>query len=240
MNTAPNPIIDKIRKLQALAERAGTEAEAANAAARVRELLEKHNLDMGAIQLEAEPGTEKHVVLDGVRRGHLNILMRACCDLFDCEGFWLHTGRTRRWTAAFVGLEANVETACLTFAWLIDSVESLLDGWKREKPLLEGFLFAAKPVKRTDYDAFRNGCSIRIHEMAQAQKRAAHVSMELVHVGNAVARRMLDGMKFQGKYDPTIKPKKDAQAAFRDGYRAGERVNLHGARENRMLPEGKR
>lgn len=235
---APNPIIEKIRKLQALAERAGTEAEAANAAARVRELLEKHNLDMGAIQLEAEPGTERHVLVNGIRRGHLNVLARACCSLFDVEMFWTKLPKHRGWHAAFIGLGANVEAACITFDWLLESVEALLDGWKRNKPILEGFLFASKPVRRTDYDAFRNGASVRIHEMAQDQKQMAGVSLELVHIGNAVAKRMLDGMQFGGKYDPTIKPKKDAQSAFRDGYREGARVDLHGARESRMLPGG--
>lgn len=42
-------IIERLRKLIALAENAGTEAEAANAMARVQEILTKYNLSMGDV-----------------------------------------------------------------------------------------------------------------------------------------------------------------------------------------------
>ena len=52
-------ITAKVKKLLALAHRAGTEAEAVAAAARALELIEKYNLFIGAEALEEETATEK-------------------------------------------------------------------------------------------------------------------------------------------------------------------------------------
>lgn len=236
MPSVPNPVIEKIRKLQALAERAGTEAEAANAAARVRELLEKHNLDIGTVQLEAEPGCEQVSHAIGKRKPHYNVVARTLCDLFDVECFWV--GKGSKWRVAFVGLEANVETARLTFHWLLESIEALLEGWKKTRHIGEGFLFGCKPFDKDEYVAFRNGAAMRIRDLAMERKRAAmraSQSMELVRIGNAVAKRMVEQLEFRGTYDPSVKPAKKAELAFREGYRQGSRVDFEGAHEGRMI-----
>lgn len=50
--TLNEKMLDKVRKLLALAERAGTEEEAANAMTRVQEILAKYNLDIGDVKID--------------------------------------------------------------------------------------------------------------------------------------------------------------------------------------------
>ena len=225
-----NPIIDKIRKLQALKDRAATEAEAANAAARIAELLAKHNLEMGAINLEKEEGKDAGSGPASQRMPpHYSVLAFVCDRLFDVRHYlrWVGAG----YQYQFIGLPANVDAACATFSYLVSSVESLLDGWKRS---------AGPGWSRSDYRAFRIGAAKRIKEIAHKQKEAILLhnpgSRELVLVGNALAKRMHDDMGFEGnRRGGSISINAGSMLAFRKGYEQGSRVNIHGARNSRML-----
>jgi hypothetical protein len=242
-------IIEKIRKLQALADRTTSEAEAVNAAARVQELLSKHNLEVGSIELKTEEGTDKAVEKDFSRISlHHFKLAQACDVLFDVKHYLMrfrgNSNSYRRLYGGgaigmsrmnFVGLMANVEAACMTFLYLSDSVESLVAGYRR------GARVAAKKDMGTFVDcrAFRVGASERILEMAGAYKRRS-VEMnpagnEIVHIGNALAEQMISRMKFKkgSGFAPVGRG-----SAFESGYAEGGRVDIHGARTNRMLNSG--
>lgn len=233
-----NPIIDKIRKLQVLAERAGSEAEAANAAARVQELLAKHNLEIGSIALQAEEGSDEAVDIGFRRmRPHLLNLAWACNELFDVAYYWTvrRVGRRMRESRFhFVGLAANVEAARITFAYLYESVEALLAGWKVD------FAHGRSFDRPAQYRSFRIGASERILEMAsQAKLRAAASDsmLELIHIGKAVSQKMKARITFKGRrpsfnFDPS-----DYEAYF-DGQNEASRVDIHGARKSRMLTSG--
>ncbi len=222
-------ILEKLRKLEALRQRAGTEQEAATASLRIQEILQKHNLDIGVLELQQEEGTElpagptKRTLPD-----HWPILAHAVNELLDVESFCRGSDR-KGWQYSFIGLKANVEAACLTFPYLIEAVESLLDQWKRE-PLEP--LWSRRPqyrlwneYGRRDYRAFRIGVSKRIEEIIFAQKRQMGTSMELVHIGNAVARRLFDAMTFDqiSQRDCTV-PGSYA-AAYHAGYERGHLVD---------------
>jgi hypothetical protein len=233
-----DPIVDKIRKLQALADRAGSEAEAANAATRVQELLTKHNLEIGAVVLEAEKGFDAaaDVVFRSITKHQIN-LATACDVLFDTKHYYTR----RRWAyrrydrgISFVGLSANVEASCITLSYLCASIESLLQAWKLscETEFWE---------RKEQYRSFRMGASARILEVARAHKRQAMehnaASAELVHIGDAVAKKVLAKMKFSnwsvgGGWAGMFPGDK---AAYNDGHHEGGRIDIHGARKNRML-----
>jgi hypothetical protein len=222
-------IIEKIRKLHALSERAGTEAEAANAATRVRELLEKHNLDIGTIELKAEPGTSARTRGLGQKKEHYAILATVCNELFDVQCYLQCTPRQQHFYA-FVGLKANVEAACMTLEYLIDSVESILEFWKeQEQGLFGGFFHGKAQLGRKDYRAFRIGAARRIHDRVIDEKqRAAQASVttrELVLIGNSVAKRMISEIEFDSTFKPDFKATKE-QYALAAGYEYGARVDL--------------
>jgi len=222
-------ILDKIRKVHALAERAGTEAEAAVAAALVQQLLAKHNLALGEVVLKEDPGVEMTVGRAWRRiPSHAFILGRACDDLFDVRHFFRGNRGGRRFV--FLGLKANVEAAAVTYDYLMESVEALVRGAKAQD-LIYG---------TDDFLAFRLGASERIRELARQQKAetlAANPGYgELVHLGKALAQDLYDAIEFSG----TARGGGGAfwsygTSAYSHGYDQGSRVDLAGARTSRML-----
>jgi len=229
----------KIRKLLALANRAGTEGEAVAAAARAQELIDKYNLSIGTEVLEEETATEKDSGGSTARMSpHLAILGRAACRLFDCDFYYYHGECLEkpdslyryayRRTLRFVGLRQNVEACVLTYNYLLASVESLLSGSIKGTP---GWA-------RADYRAFRIGCARRILSMAEDVKRqtvqiGGEQSEALVRIGMDVARRHIEAMKMSVHYSNTGYGY--AEEAYNIGYQEGSKVDIHGARTTRML-----
>src|SRR5437868_5932982 len=123
-------ILDKIRKLQALSERATTEAEAALAAARVQELVTKHNLDLGAVLLKEDPGAQMEAGEAWKRLAyHAQSLAEACALMFDVL-FFFRGSKMFGHRFVFIGLTDNVQAACITYEYLYASVDALARGAK--------------------------------------------------------------------------------------------------------------
>jgi hypothetical protein len=126
---------------------------------------------------------------------------------------------------------SNMSAACMTFSYLCGSVESLLAGWKSRRSTSWSF------TPQQSYRAFRSGASNRILKIAMDQKRkllqSGSGARELVHIGNAVAEEMYSKLKFTShRSGYSVGWDRDAYEA---GFREGVRVDLHGARKNRML-----
>lgn len=237
-------ILEKIRKIHALAERAGTEAEAANAAQRVADLCRQHNLDIGVATLQEEEtkATEAlHEHKGGKWQAHWTYLSNACDKLFDVASYRGKEGRAIKNAQGFVtgreeisvlhfyGLKANVAAAVVTYEYLLASVESLLEGHLADNDL-SGV---------SEYRSFRLGCSERIYNEAckTSKQIAAHVapseeSTALVRLGNQLihthrkALHLRSGGRSHGA---------SSHSAYSAGYAAGGRVDIHGARTSRML-----
>lgn len=64
-NNIPQNLVDKIHKLIALRDNAGTPAESENAAMRISEILMKYNLDMETVQ--SQGATKKEVPVEEIR-----------------------------------------------------------------------------------------------------------------------------------------------------------------------------
>ena len=238
-------ILSRIRKLQALAEGATTEAEAALALFRVHELLGKYNLDIGAVVLREDPGTS---MLTGPEFKHLPPhypkLAGACDEMFDVLHYYQRTsGEMVRWRrvyhrrCVFIGLTANVQTACATFAFLVDSIEILCKSWRiawKKDPANAG-------LYSVDSISFRLGCADRIHQTATEYKTRLSgtlTTQELIHIGNAVAQKLYDQITFRGPGLGSNRFPSD-HWAYAAGFDKGKDVDIHGARTNRMLRGGK-
>jgi Protein of unknown function (DUF2786) len=237
-------ILEQIRKIHALSERAGTEAEAANAAARVAELCRKHNIDIGVALLEREEtsASEARDLESGVLEAHTVTLANACHLLFDVESYSAAgyepvrengtlVGQRRTSTRVFYGLKANVEAALITYQYLKASVEALLDGWVRTTP---------GPKGRSGYRAFRIGCARRIKAMAEQHVAGSKVlipeteaSTAIVRLGNSLIARYAKEKQLRKTHLAGVRG--NGMTAYAAGYAAGSRVDLHGARSSRML-----
>lgn len=225
---ANNVIIEKIRKIHALAERASTEAEAAVAAARVQELLLKHNLELGEVVLKEDPGGTVEAGRAWHRTpGHATALASACNDMFDVL-FYFRGGRAG-WRIVFIGLKDNVEAAAVTYEYLMESVEALARGAKAQN-LISGI---------DEFMAFRYGVGARIRDIALHRKAETLVAnpgyVELVHIGNDLAQKLKGAIKFSGSRGGGAAWLTMGTAAYSQGYEQGDRVDLAGARTNRML-----
>jgi len=241
-----NPIVEKIRKLQALAERAGTQEEAALAAARVQELLFRHNLDLGETLLREDPGgiAQAGKCVANVP-AYAGFLAEACEVLFDVrsllqksryDGNTSHTGIC--WAVdyglrvAFIGLRANVQAACVTYEYLIESIEALLRGAKSQG-LVHG---------TGSWQAFRRGAAVGILGIVHQQKQHVvdHAGYaQIVHVGRAVANRLYSQLKLgrprRLRDDLGFGRSAGALDAYDEGLAQSSRIDIHGARSGRMI-----
>lgn len=242
---ATSNILEKIRKIHALAENAGTEAEAALAAQRVADLCRQHNLDIGVATLREEETTASeslHEHKGGKWQAHWSWLANTCDKLFDtahyrgkggraiknAEGFI--TGREEITVLHFYGLKANVAAAVVTYEYLLASVESLL----------EGHLASSDLSGVSQYRSFRLGCAERIFNEAYKTSKqiAAHVPATQESTAVTVLANQL--IKAHYKKCGLVKSSSSArgassQNAYSAGYAAGGRVDIHGARTSRML-----
>jgi Protein of unknown function (DUF2786) len=132
-------VIEKVRKLLALADRAGTEAEAANAAAAAQRLLAAHNLDAAAVD---GPRAGDRVDEEHGTRPDYDRLWSGVADLHFCLLLgW--DGRLR-----MVGRLANVRTAVEVARYLEGAIERIL----RERAREQGKTTASRWAR-----AFREG-----------------------------------------------------------------------------------
>jgi hypothetical protein len=243
-------IISKLQKLHALAERAGTEHEAAVAAQRVAELLAKHNLDIGVLEKkEEQKGTSQSLEYTNRLLAYDVTLAHAVCEMLDCEVYINHRkirrpykhggykiGLQRR--LVFVGLKSNVEAAIATHKYFQDSSWNMLD--KR---------FRAGQVKgNRECYSYRMGLADRILEECRNLKDDLDLIQgeqctALMVISKQVAKDFMETLGEMGTYHANNQV--GDGYAYRLGHVDGGKVDLNGARgttapvsQDRMLAGG--
>lgn len=163
-----SPIIDKIRKLQAMVER-GTEAEAIIASEKILEILAKYNLDphdisaveANKVEVEGESFIEKY------NEQWRRTIIIATAKLYFCKGFyqsWSIPGTVsgRMQSAAkytFIGRPHNRAIAIDMARHLVATVNRLANEGARAT------IPGATSTERGRYvNTFRLACSIRLRE----------------------------------------------------------------------------
>jgi hypothetical protein len=119
-------IIDKIRKLLALAN-SSNEHEAALAAAHAQRLLSEHNLAMTDIESEQKPQSADKVEANVSKTlpKWVRHLSAGVCTAFDCQA--IHHPALGKMT--FIGVGADVQIAAYTFAYLDKTVRRLCSSY---------------------------------------------------------------------------------------------------------------
>jgi hypothetical protein len=230
-------IIEKIRKLLALSE-SPNEHEAALAAARAQELLQRHNLTLGIVEHAGEQKAEQFATdFLGTRiRPHVWILASACDTMFDTGSFYrssrVHNSSWHRQCAkqiVFIGLTANIEAAVVTFSYLRAAVDALA-----RQRAEDGLLFGASESR--DY---KLGAADRIAEEIARHKRrltdADPTAAALVKVGCDVARRAMEDLKLISGGGFNVQPVSGDHAAYGLGHADGEKVNPFATRTSKMV-----
>lgn len=183
-------IIDRVRKMLALAANAGTEAEAANAAARAQALMAQHQLDEAQLRvadasLPPEP-IERSARLepDAPETGRKRVAWREAIALAVARDVGVHmwwntrreydptTGRFRK--SADVrgfGRESSIQTWRYVTAYL----------WRTIDELAEGANAPAWQSTRAWRNAYRVGCAQRIAERIYTAGRERERAKVAVH-----------------------------------------------------------
>lgn len=115
-------IIDKIRKLLALAN-SGNEHEAALAASHVQRLLSEHNLAIADIEADIKPQSADKVetAIAKTMSKWMRHLSAGVCTAFDCQA--IHNPAEGK--MIFIGVGADVQIAAYTFTYLDKTVRKL-------------------------------------------------------------------------------------------------------------------
>lgn len=116
-------IIEKIKKLMALGERGGTEAEAELAMAKVHELLAKHNLSMDAITDSHEPDDDYDRQEFDVEKGGpwQAFIWQGVARLYFCSYYY---NRSRK-VHGVIGKKSNIAVVNYLGAYLIRTAKKL-------------------------------------------------------------------------------------------------------------------
>jgi hypothetical protein len=210
------PIIEKIRKLRALAQSDNVN-EAAAAAAAAERLIQEHNFSEAELQ---SPDTDEAILSDhldmGARvAGWKSILLRALADAYQCAG--VLNRRTQRYI--FYGRPKDIETFRYQYAFFTVEIERLAQRHTKGK----GRGYAA---------SFRLGAAVAICDALRETTREARnvaTSSALAVVDNRAAaarQRMLSQhtrLRSGGRVGAS-----DTRA-YEAGKQAGAGINRHTA-----------
>lgn len=158
-------LIDKLRKLLALADptRGATEAEAASAMAKVQSLLAEHNLSLSDLETgPSGPRIKEDKELRTDSRPWRRALAISVARLYFCDHFYsFHKEFTAKRSCGyirydvhhFIGEEHNVLVAKIMFLYLIGAISALATSGSMK----------LEPKARTPYvTSFQHSCSARL------------------------------------------------------------------------------
>lgn len=221
-------ILSKLKKLQALADRAGTPEEAAVAATKVQELLFKHNLEMSDIQLGDDESSVKREYIKGTHQ--IKYAASWCRSLIwdIAKSNFCDTVYTRGTTrVSIVGESHNVEAVKMLYDYVQAQIIQLRnEAWKTEGR----FTSSRESAWKTSFDA---GCAARIGTRLQQERRRLQEETEQSNALVLVTDQELkDAMT---RYYPNLGRGTAGRNLTGSGYgaglRAGDRVAL-----NKSLP----
>lgn len=193
-NGVPDTLIEKIQKLMALQSGATTEHEAANAAARIQEMLTKYNLEMH--QIESHQSKKS----DPIERTDLDLnpysgksdsdwvlrLLNAICRTNFCRLVEIKNG-TLKGKGAIVGKVENATVAIMMLDYLVPEIKRLAsqywasyDGYEKKNAFKRGFYRGCVAVIRQRL----------FEQMEQSKAEVVGVTALVVQTDNQLQIRM--------------------------------------------------
>jgi hypothetical protein len=203
-----------------------TEAEAMSAADMVGRLLERYALSMDEIEVRASVCVQLEVPVGGQRRRPIDGCVTAIARFCDCK-VWL-ARREAGPFYVFFGFEADTSLAGYLFAMIDRAIATETRAFRVANARVRGMAL------RTASTSFQHGMAARLSARLEEMQRArdAHVAAQRV-TGSAlmvVKHRVVDDA-FRETSIRLVSAGRSAgrrmNAAFRNGFAAGDRVNLN-------------
>jgi hypothetical protein len=213
------PIIEKIKKLLALAD-SSNEHEAALAAAHVQRLLAAHNLAMADITSSERPDKADRVETDVARSlpKWIRHLSAGVSSAFDCQA--IHHPANGKMT--FIGVGADAQVAAYTFTYLDRTVRRLCAGYMKQ--------YAVTAIAGRQRELMRHsyylGAVSTITRQLQDQKEQTPITPgALVPVKEGLIKTTLDEMGIIR----TIRSRRSYinATAYTQGQTDGRQVSIH-------------
>lgn len=157
-------IVDRIRKLIALAkDRGASEEEAASAMAKASELMLRYNIDsIGEKEDSIEfVASRRSAILD--QKWHF-LLAGTVASLFNCRAIYTDLVVTH----SFVGRQENVEAAAEMFEYLVEQVEIV---YKQGLQAFKGRMGRLSKSTRGEFrQTFKEACALRLYQRVKEIK----------------------------------------------------------------------
>lgn len=243
MTNTIETVMDRVRKLLRLSERAGSEHEAALAAQRAAELLAEHNLSEAQIRLEEPERPREGLVEERVADGQRKVAWRGQLAHAVAASYGARMHWNKNWRSdvylVFFGRQSAVQASIYTTQYLLREVDRLA---------AQAVADAKSESPRAYGNSFRLGCVAVIAERLRALQgeQAAQVATarKAVQAAPAVADARChalvlvdrDREEVDTAYAAEHRPRKGGTTRVSrfDGYsagrRAGARVALGGGR----------
>lgn len=239
-------IIEKVKKLLAMAER-GTEHEAAIAAAKAQTLLMQHNIDLSQLKTgDSEADEQVHEwLLETMSRRQIwkGNLANAIAQANFCRMWWLGSD------IKLVGKEYNVQIARHLYTYLVEAVGRVTKKARTvERKRYQDALHQFRD--RIWTNSFRLGCAHRLCDRLQAQKQRmesegipeAKVSaLTCIEAYQRERTAIAQWIEAQGiELDRKVKSQaRTSRRGYNAGKAAGDSINLNrqvcGLQSNRLL-----
>lgn len=256
-------IIDRVRKLLALADNAGSEAEAANAAAQARKMMEEYSLEEALVRLDepSKPAEKilKNELLENARTpyqsnrtGWKEVLSRAVAeDLGVKMYYWSKHNGSRRCTEMMgMGRESAIQAWRYTYQYLCRAVEDMCKEACAEDDARSGKAWT---------NAFKVACAsriaVRLFEAKKAKQVDAKAAVAEAMPNITPEQRELaltvvekDAAEVEREYDDFSKDfgksiRSVGQVSSADGYnagrQAGDKISLGGGRAGLTAGQGR-
>jgi len=180
------PIIDKIKKLLALANSCN-EHEAALAAAHAQRLLAAHNLAMADINAADRPEKADRVETDVARSlpKWIRHLSAAVSSAFDCQA--IHHPSTGKMT--FIGVGADVQMAAYTFTYLDRTIRKLCAGYLKQHV---GTMIAGRQRELLRHSYYLGAVSTITRQLQDQKKQTPVTPGALVPVKEGLIRKAIN------------------------------------------------
>jgi hypothetical protein len=216
-----------------------TEAEAMSAAEMVGRLLERYALSMDEIEVREARCVQAEVPMGGQRRRPIDACVPAIARFCDCK-VWLTRGARPKsdydedfdWTQpggryVFFGFETDTALATYLFTVIDRAIETEAAAFKAANPALRGVRL------RRASASFQHGVAARVSARLDAMHQAREASVRAQRsTGTALilARHRVVEDAFRETdvrlVSMTAIGQRRIASAFREGWQAGDRVNL--------------
>jgi len=221
------PDLDKLKgRLQALRAKTiangCTEAEALSAAAKLAELLDRHDLSLSDLELREEPCIQSAISTNRKQRQPISACVPSIADYCDCK-VWREKDETGRIRYVFFGMSASVEMAHNIYDVIAAALQSGWEDYARQQRFIR--------YGQDEKGSFLFGMAISLADKLSAQKTRRDADTrqatgrDLVVVRHDIVEAEFSKLNMafrQGR----ASGKKVSAGAFEAGHSAGQALDI--------------